>query len=272
MTEFKIEDENCIECGTCAVECPMGIIQIEKYPHMPESNEGCSECGHCEAICPQGVIELANSSINGFKNTLNPEKVKITPEKMGYYMRNRRSHRNYMDKAIEKEKLEELFDIVRFAPSAGNGQPLSWIVIDDPQKVREISETVINWIKKLIEEDSPIAAMFPLAALIEPWDKGIDVILRGAPALVISHASKDLPFATVDGAIALTYFELALPSFGLGGCWAGLFHMACNQSPELQEKIGIPNDHVPIGSMMVGYPKYQYQRIPKRNKIDLTWK
>ena len=47
-------------------------------------------------------------------------------------MNRRQSDRTYLDKAVEKEKLERILEAGRLAPSACNGQPWKFIVVDDP--------------------------------------------------------------------------------------------------------------------------------------------
>lgn len=97
-------------------------------------------------------------------------------------------------------------------------------------------------------------------------------ILREAPCLVVAHAPEDNMMAVGDGMIALTHLDLALPSFGLGGCWAGLFNIVCNQHPPLKDMLGIPKGNNIIYPFMLGYPKYKYHRIPERNESNIIWK
>lgn len=46
--------EDCIACGTCIDECPVGAIsEGDKYNINPDM---CTECGTCADACPTGAI------------------------------------------------------------------------------------------------------------------------------------------------------------------------------------------------------------------------
>ena len=47
-------------------------------------------------------------------------------------MSRRQSDRKYLDKPVEKEKIERILEAGRLSPSACNGQPWKFIVVDDP--------------------------------------------------------------------------------------------------------------------------------------------
>ena len=109
--------------------------------------------------------------------------------------------------------------------------------------------------------------------LVADWEENNnDPILRKAPHLIIAHAPKKDKAAPQACTVGLTYLELAAVSFGLGTCWAGYFQVAVGMSPPLQEALALPDDHQSFGAMMIGYPKFEYQRIPKRNEAQVIWR
>jgi len=51
----KITDK-CVNCGTCASECPVGAISQGDGKYVVDADT-CIDCGACEAACPNGAIE-----------------------------------------------------------------------------------------------------------------------------------------------------------------------------------------------------------------------
>ena len=48
--------EDCIACGTCIDECPVGAIsEGDRYSIDPDV---CTECGTCAGVCPSEAISL----------------------------------------------------------------------------------------------------------------------------------------------------------------------------------------------------------------------
>ncbi len=50
----KVDETQCISCGTCTGECPVGAIELQDTAKV-DSN-ACIDCGACEAACPVGAI------------------------------------------------------------------------------------------------------------------------------------------------------------------------------------------------------------------------
>jgi nitroreductase len=98
-----------------------------------------------------------------------------------------------------------------------------------------------------------------------------DTITRYAPAMIIFHAHRDAENYETDINIALTYGFLAAHALGLGGTAIDLIPPAIQNSPELRKLFSIPDNNVPVAAMILGYPKYRYQRGIKRELKSVTW-
>ena len=266
MPEFNLNQNSCHSCGTCVSSCSLGHLEMNTNPQVI-ADTTCISCGHCEASCPEGAIDISGHEL---EPPLVDISSKISSEDMGSYMRNRRSIRNYKNRIIPRETIEEVMDIVRFAPSGVNQQPIEWIIIEDSQKVKELAGLCINWMEKLVEDNSPLTQVLPIESLIKVWKTGLDPILRGAPHVFIATAKAQEGSAPTDGVIALSHLELALPSFSLGSCWAGFLKMASDFEP-IKEFLGLKEDELFIGALMVGYPECKFFRVPKRKKLSVKY-
>lgn len=271
MTTILVDEDLCTRCGICSAVCTMGVISPadeNTLPKVRDANAGmCIQCGHCVAYCPSHALLL---------NDRSEEKVRlpagagtIAPEDMGYYLRKRRSVRHYTKDPVPKEKILELLDIARYAASAGNGQPVEWIVIHDPKKVMMIAALTIEWLKTLTGSNHPMSSYIP--ALLGAWESGRDVICRGAPHLLIAAIPDGNPIAQTDAIIALTHFDVAAPAYGIGTCWAGFVAMAASSYKPLQRELGIPAGRKSAYAMMFGHPQYKICGIPRRKPLVVAW-
>ncbi len=273
MKFLEVNEQSCNQDGICAAVCPVGIIKFEKgqYPApVSKAEEFCIRCGHCVAACPSGSLTHREWPIERFP-PLQPD-LNLSPGHCEHFLRSRRSIRNYKDKPVSREDIARLIEMARYAPSAHNSQCAEWLVVDDREEVRKLSGHVVDWMKWTIRNVPEVARNLYLDATVKRWERGSDVILRGAPVLVVAHAEKDNRMASSTCTIALTYLELAAPSLGLGGCWAGYFHAAAASFPPLQEALALPDGHLTYGGMMLGYPRFKYHRLPPRKPPRVTWR
>ena len=123
----------------------------------------------------------------------------------------------------------------------------------------------------MLKEHKEIALEMNLDRVVTAWEMGMDRICRDAPHVIIAHDEKANRTAATSCTIALTYLELAIPAFGLGGCWAGFFGVAAATWKPMQMDLGLPEGHLCYGAMLIGHPKYKYQRMPLRNEPKIIW-
>jgi nitroreductase len=70
----------------------------------------------------------------------------------------------------------------------------------------------------------------------------------------------------------MTYFDIVAPSFGIGTCWTGFVKLAYAAYKPLRDFLEIPKLRTFSYAMIFGYPSYHAKSIPRRNRIDITWK
>lgn len=272
MTTILVDQDLCTRCGICSNVCAMGVIEPadeNTLPKVPDAKARmCIRCGHCEAHCPSQALLLNDRPDE--REPLPAGSGSIAPEDLGYYLRKRRSVRHFTKDPVPKEKILELLDIARYAPSGGNGQPVEWIVILDKTKVQKIAELTIEWMKTLVGSNHPMSGYVPM--LIAAWEAGDDVMCRNAPHLLVAHIPEGNPIAQVDAIIALTHIDIAAPSHGIGTCWAGFVAGAAREFPPLQQYLGLPKGRGISYAIMFGHPQYKIYGIPRRKSLQVTWK
>lgn len=273
MDLFTINEETCNRDGLCAKACPVGLIEIEKggYPCPTADAESlCIRCGHCVAVCPTASLSHCDMAIEDCPPIARD--LKISPESAVQFLRSRRSIRSYKERSVPKEELQRLIETARYAPSGHNSQGAKWLVLGDREELHRLSGIVVEWMRWVIANMPEMAASLHLERTVERWQEGHDVVLRQAPAVIVTHAHKEDRMAPATCTIALAYLELAAAAQGLGTCWAGYFNVAAATFPPMKAALGLPEGHVVLGSMMVGYPALIYHRLPTRQAPEITWR
>jgi nitroreductase/NAD-dependent dihydropyrimidine dehydrogenase PreA subunit len=272
MTGIIVDQDRCTRCSICAEICPFGLVDPADEQHLPQIAEtkatSCNNCGHCEVFCPSGAITLDYALDENGRGTV--ESAEISPDHLGTYLKSRRSVRHYTARKVEKEKIEQILDIARYAASGMNSQPVQWIVAYDKKEVKRLAELTIDWMRYLSGSKNPMSAY--AIRLVAAWERGFDPICWNAPHLLIAHIPENNPVAPTDAIIALAHFDIAAPAFGLGTCWAGFVAGAARSWKPMQEALALPEGRAVAYAMLFGYPKYKTYRIPRRNPVGIDWR
>lgn len=271
MPLFIVDSEKCKKDGICALVCPARIINapVGSEPTIrPESRVHCIGCGHCVAYCPHDACRLEGMDSSPVNKGLLPSEESVIA-----LLRSRRTLRVFKETPIKKERIHELLDTMRYAPSASNRQPLRWIVLYEREKINGLGECLARSMRNFASEH-PSASFAPLArALASNWEKGVDVFFRGAPHILICVAPDPVEhsLAVIDGAIALTYMEIMATAMGLGVCWGGYLTLR-GDSAEIRDYLGLNAGEVLAGAQMFGEPMIQPKSIPARAPSRVEWR
>lgn len=140
----------------------------------------------------------------------------------------RRSVRSYLNKEVEEEKLREVLEAGRLAPSACNIQPWKFIVVRDPSIRKQMVSACAN--QKFVYE----APVLIVGCIVE---KGYNM-------------GGWYDSNILDIGIALDHMTLQAAHIGLGTCWIGAF-----DEMQVKRLLNIP-EHVRVAAILtLGYPK-----------------
>lgn len=271
MSFYKVDDCKCTRCGICVELCLPGIIELkgDNVPQVGFSNAPmCIKCGQCVIYCPTRANSLAFQDSD--ETALPSELAMPSAEAALNLLRTRRSVRCFKPEPVLDRDFSKIFDTVRMAPSSANTQAVRWIVSQNPEKTGEIRDLILCWLREIVPGEGNSHLGFLGRKALALAEEGKDMVLRGAPNVVIAVTPKNV--MEEDGVIALTYIELAAHALGLGCCWAGLLTKAARQYRPLSEYLGIGEDEYLSGAQMIGYPVLLPSRqFPPRKMSTVTW-
>ncbi|MDF2927316.1 MAG: nitroreductase [Paenibacillaceae bacterium] len=266
-----VDRDKCLVCGICEDVCPAGIIAMGDEGPVEEAGERCIICGHCVAACPTEALDNSKTPLS--EQTPVREELKWDGPQAKQFLRSRRSIRSYLQQQVPREELQELMDAARYAPTASNSQSISFLVISDPERLRQIWKAVIAWMEERVEAAGGRGFGYFKTHIAASYEER-DNILRGAPHLILALCPEKMGQASgrSNAEFVLAYAELYAPAMGLGTCWGG-FVQACafhNYEP-LLKLLGIPEGKLMAGALMAGYPKERYYRLVDRKPLDVVW-
>ena len=166
-------------------------------------------------------------------------------------VKKRQSVRKYLNKMVEKEKIERCLEAARLAPSASNFQPWEFIIVDDPK----LKEAVANETFDRIISFNRFSLQAPVLILL--------ISERSGLVRKIAEAIKDKPFNLIDIGIAAEHFCLQAAEEGLGTCILGWF-----KEKEVKKLLNIPLAKRVELIITLGYPESVGIRPKERKAID----
>lgn len=161
-------------------------------------------------------------------------------------VKTRYSVRKFEDKKVEREKLIEVLEASKFAPSAHNYQPWHFVVLTEKDMLEKIQ------------------------TVYEPqW-------FKAAPAVIVALVDHDKSWTRDDGkdhsdvdmGIVVDHLTLAATANDLGTCWVCAF-----DAEKCKEVLELPDNMEPVTLIPIGYPKYPTAKNKSREDLDsmVSW-
>ena len=144
----------------------------------------------------------------------------------------RTSIRQYQDRPVEQEKVEQLLRAAMAAPTAVNKQPWHFYVLNTKEAIN-----------RLADASQRGSDMVRSAALVVVVCGDMDKALEG----------KAREYWIQDTSAATENLLLAAHALGLGAVWTGVYPM--KERVEMTTKVlNLPENLVPLCTILIGYP------------------
>ncbi len=159
----------------------------------------------------------------------------------------RRSIRKYLDKQIPRESIELILEAGMAAPSAGNGQPWQFLVINDKKLLKRISE--IQGHSQMLNEASH--------AIIVCGD--------------MNRKNKFVEDLWIQDCSAATENMLIMvQDLGLGAVWLGTYPME-EVVNGMKDLFNLPEHIIPFSIVSLGYPAEEKAASNRFDEARIHW-
>lgn len=179
-------------------------------------------------------------------------------------VRTRRSVRKYKSERLPEQTVRELIALATWAPSAMNQQPWAFVVVEDKDYLKKLSDR----------------AKAALIASIEamPWLEGFRGRLSdpqfdlfyGAPVLVLIYGDKNIPTYVYDCSMAALNLMLAARDKDIGSCWIGFVAGTAN-TPEIKNELDVPEEYELVAPVILGYREGPAGAGERREPEIIKW-
>lgn len=159
---------------------------------------------------------------------------------------NRRSCREYTDKLVSRDDLRLLLNAAFSAPTAVNGQPWEFVVIDEMGILDKIREKMT-----FARYNAPAA-----------------IVVCGNSNFGLKGQDKDLWIC--DCSAAMENMLIAATDIGLGSVWIGVFPIE-SRMKAMRDILDMPDNVNPLGMMYVGYAKDKAEGRCRYNEKAVYW-
>ncbi len=167
-------------------------------------------------------------------------------------VRHRSSIRDFLNRPVEREKLDKCIKAARLAPSASNSQPWKFIVVDDEIVKDRLCDAAFSGIYSFNSFCKKAPVIVAIVSEKSRFLTRIGAWFRG------TH------FYLIDIGIAGEHLVLQAEDLGLGTCWIGWFN-----EKGIKSVLGIPGDKKVDIIIALGYYDVQGKKtIHNREPVE----
>ncbi len=162
-------------------------------------------------------------------------------------IKRRRSIRSFKDEPVKEEDLQKILDAARWAPSAGNMQPLELVVVRDREVKQRLAKAALG---QSFVAEAPVVVVVCANVARTSSRYG----QRGAKLYIIQ-----------DTAAATQNIHLTACALGYGTCWVGAF-----DDEGVAEAIGAQEGIRPMAMVPIGRPAEEPKPTPRRSLDEIV--
>ena len=242
------------------------------------------------AICPTEAVQVEGLTYG--EDLFNLPPVGMAASDLSGFLAHRRSVRVFQDRPVPRQVLQEIVDAMAMAPMGFPPHKTEVTVVQSRGTIEEALPLIVQryedlaawmrnpFIRLMIRRRTSAAEYRSLSQHVLPSlayrlpdmkaGQG-DTLTRGAPAMLLLHASNQAESAEADAWIALTYGLLAAHSLGLGATALSLIPPVVDRTPKLRELVRIPAENRVLACMVLGYARHRFQRGIRRELAAVHW-
>lgn len=162
----------------------------------------------------------------------------------------RRMVRAFTDADVDVTLVDQLLDLARRAPSAGNTQPWEYLVLRGSDVDRYWDTTLAD--RSAFRPRGLLAAPVLIVPYVRPsaYPERYSESDKSATGLGAGPAAWPVPYWWIDGGAAVENLLLAATAADLGACLFGQF----DHEPAVRAAFGVPDDRRALGTVAIGHP------------------
>lgn len=182
----------------------------------------------------------------------------------------RKSTREFSSQEIEKDKILQMLECARLAPSAGNRQPWYFVILNNSlkDKVASIMENQVNGMEIIFDKSDHATHPYnPTSSLM-----GSIKVIKNAPILILvfrkySDDWKEGDYLSIGGAVE--HICLKATDLGIGSLW---IRDVIYVRDKIAHAVG-HSDLELVTGVALGYSiEYPYERKKKNLEDIMEWK